>query len=485
MKKLKTFVLLFFTVLILPDGNSLLAQSGDYLQFDFESSIWQETFYVFSVFYREEYQYFTQDQTEINGEIYYQLWKRGRSTQDEAIWVPINNYAGAIRQNENRQVFYVRPGETEEHLLYDFNLELGDTIPVYNEDDLGDLQGVIIGVDTVEVCGLDRKRYEIELIDFPLLRPLYWTESIGGSHGPIPRYEFFESGISDRCFSDSNCAPCALENITQPVNRRYCYSYYGAEGQVFTASLSQIGDTVIQGRLCAVMDYPFQYDIRYLWYDQGQIYRYSVEEDSFFLLYDFDLLPGEILTVDLGFRPEELGAEQTCAEFLINDVNYEMINGEVLRVQHIEPVWESPCGFPMQFGPRLIERIGSDGYFVPYASGDEIWAKLDEVTFVDGGSFATNACIGSATTGKASEAPLLEVFPNPTKDAFQINWREEKASVASDLRLTVYNLLGEEVLTRTYQLGDWVQIQHLNKGVYLAVLTKSMEVVGQCTWVKQ
>ena len=100
---------------------------------------------------------------------------------------------------------------------------------------------MVINVDSVEICGSFRKRYELELINEFLLRPLFWIEGIGGDHGLIPKYEIFESGAYPVCYSQAECAPCELatdtksEDFVQPKAKIYPNPSNGNFNIVFEA----------------------------------------------------------------------------------------------------------------------------------------------------------------------------------------------------------------------------------------------------------
>ena len=88
-------------------------------------------------------------------------------------------YQGLVRE-ENNVVYYVPPNYTE-GILYDFNLEVGDTAYVKNMF-CGDveLEVVVTAIDTVEYFGVERKRW---LIDDQWSE--YWVEGIGSLNGPL------------------------------------------------------------------------------------------------------------------------------------------------------------------------------------------------------------------------------------------------------------------------------------------------------------
>ena len=89
-------------------------------------------------------------------------------------------YVGMIRE-EDKRIYYM--GETaqgnlsETELLYDFNLNIGDTIK--NSWSFG----VISRIDTVQLYGIWRRMFYFVLADYPELGfPDFWLEGIGGSN---------------------------------------------------------------------------------------------------------------------------------------------------------------------------------------------------------------------------------------------------------------------------------------------------------------
>lgn len=91
------------------------------------------------------------------------------------------SYQGLMREDSN-VVYFVPPGGTE-GILYNFNLDIGDTSYIKNMF-CGDeeVPVSITDIDTVEYFGVDRKRWflytEFDFFDF-------WIEGIGGSLGPL------------------------------------------------------------------------------------------------------------------------------------------------------------------------------------------------------------------------------------------------------------------------------------------------------------
>jgi hypothetical protein len=90
-------------------------------------------------------------------------------------------YKGAIREDEvNRKVYFVNPMSSTEILLYDFNMQVGDTVQGYLETGLYDNKDVVISVDSVLVVDSYRKRWEINYS-----YGIYVIEGLGSTYGLI------------------------------------------------------------------------------------------------------------------------------------------------------------------------------------------------------------------------------------------------------------------------------------------------------------
>lgn len=193
---------------------SHLSMAQNYIPFDFDNGFWEEEYYNMQS-ERSKYNYFTDGDTIINNLTYKKLYKAGERTYSFGVsWIPWSSFSndfGFIREDNNKKIYHIGPfsGGTEE-LLYDFNMVVGDTISIptiaYSYD-----SAVVVAIDSVSTCSTIRRRYELNPVGTQLLGgPLYWTEGVGSSHGLIPRYNWFESGVIYVCYSDSTCAnPCA------------------------------------------------------------------------------------------------------------------------------------------------------------------------------------------------------------------------------------------------------------------------------------
>jgi len=100
------------------------------------------------------------------------------------IWVSYDStiswvYQGLVREEANI-VYYVPPNFSE-GILYDFNLEIGDTAYIKNVFCVDtEVEVIIQDIDTVTYFGVQRKRW---LVDDMMQE--YWIEGIGSQFGPL------------------------------------------------------------------------------------------------------------------------------------------------------------------------------------------------------------------------------------------------------------------------------------------------------------
>ena len=107
--------------------------------------------------------------TLINGLLYQKL------TIVNPLW-----YKGSIRQDTiNRKVFIIPPAAATEELLYDFTMQVGDTVKGYIENYLN-TKDIVENIDTVLVGNNYRKRWKINSG-----YSIYFIEGIGSTYGLV------------------------------------------------------------------------------------------------------------------------------------------------------------------------------------------------------------------------------------------------------------------------------------------------------------
>jgi hypothetical protein len=118
--------------------------------------------------------------TTFNGSTYSKIWISYDSMQT-------TTYAGALRES-NGQVYYAAPGNPE-RLLYDFTLELGDTVRITNYFCTNqDFSVAVTAVDSVIFQGTQLRRWHMTVVDSFLTGGELtdkWIEGIGSLYGPL------------------------------------------------------------------------------------------------------------------------------------------------------------------------------------------------------------------------------------------------------------------------------------------------------------
>ncbi len=84
-------------------------------------------------------------------------------------------------------------------------------------------------------------------------------------------------------------------------------------------------------------------------------------------------------------------------------------------------------------------------------------------------------CAAAVAAGEPDQSPGIRVFPNPARDMFQVEWREDKAGT-----LRIFDLMGREVLSKNMAPGNQVLPVALPAGIYQL----SARSVGR-TWMKR
>jgi hypothetical protein len=161
----------------------LLAASTATAQFNAlpdSNAAWTETFWIGPGYPYEGF-FHTYDTTSpdtiYNGEVYQKLL----TTYSNNFMVWGTGYGGALRDNGLGQVYYWASGEPAPALLYDFDVQVGDTVEDVYSIWTQDVR--VYSVDQIEVNGTLRKRIGLECLDQPGFIGAYWIQGIGGSGG--------------------------------------------------------------------------------------------------------------------------------------------------------------------------------------------------------------------------------------------------------------------------------------------------------------
>jgi len=144
------------------------------------NATWTETFWIGPGYPYEGF-FHTYDTTSpdtvYNGDVYQKLL----SAYANNFNIFGTGYGGALRDNGLGQVYYWAPGEPDPVLLYDFDVQVGDTVEDVYSIWTQDVR--VYSVDQITVNGTQRKRIGLECLDQPGFIGAYWIQGIGGIGG--------------------------------------------------------------------------------------------------------------------------------------------------------------------------------------------------------------------------------------------------------------------------------------------------------------
>ena len=192
MKKRLLLILLSFFIL-----NKVNAQTNVYHPFPDSISLWNETSYYTccaTIVFNPQVEFLGGD-TVISTRHYKKILATGyQYAQNTTCCNYINSYKGAMRQDTaHKKVYLCLPTDTTDVLLYDFNLQVGDTLPptYINAGHLA----YVTSISSVLIGTTYRKKYNMSGFSY--------IEGIGSTQGLL--YQKNDDGGSDlNCFSQNH-----------------------------------------------------------------------------------------------------------------------------------------------------------------------------------------------------------------------------------------------------------------------------------------
>jgi hypothetical protein len=159
MKKILLVILTSLTI-------AMNAQTSVYHSFPDSAAVWNIHYQAYCFINGDGNDYYSitfSNDTSIGGQTYHKLitpfvqsFSTGTCGSGR-----IAGYQGSIREDSlNRKVFFVPPSQSAEQLLYDFNMQVGDTVKGYLES-FAYPSDTVISVDSVLVGTNYRKRWNI------------------------------------------------------------------------------------------------------------------------------------------------------------------------------------------------------------------------------------------------------------------------------------------------------------------------------------
>ena len=193
------------------------ALSQTYQPFPTDSAVWRQSSanWNYPDYYQRDYNYYSQGDTFLLGNTYHKIYKTeidsyyvlGSPTGPFNLttgptMVDSNKYMGAIREDPSKHVYYLPDTATaSEILLYDFNLNIGDTLGYsYNNSSYFLGYNRVTGIDSVIVGTQYHKQFRISAPGYPNYVSI--IEGVGSTFGLLEMFiDPFEWSDNLICFS--------------------------------------------------------------------------------------------------------------------------------------------------------------------------------------------------------------------------------------------------------------------------------------------
>jgi hypothetical protein len=202
---MKKLIFLFFFLCIITFSFS---QTNVYHKFPTDSAMWREFTGCYPYPVYKGYQYFIKGDTIISGKEYHKILTSGvhygvditGGCNYNSILGSFNSYSGSLREDTlSKKVYFIPAGNQTESLLYNFNLNLNDSLYNGLTNDSINKHNYVSSVDSILVGNEYRKRFGISNMDH-----LFIIEGIGSTYGLISPIEYqFEYYIELFCFTQN------------------------------------------------------------------------------------------------------------------------------------------------------------------------------------------------------------------------------------------------------------------------------------------
>ena len=237
MKKITGCILLLHTI--------ITVNSQQYIEFPDSNARWNVYIMWFEIGYAKAY--FINGDTTINNYLYSRIFV---TNNDSILDTTNGSYVGLIREDSTKKIYFLpnkdaifecNVADSNEILLYDFGINVNDTLTYYI-DTLDTLHHIVVGIDSISIDGIFRKRFNINTIETSwLVRNSSWIEGIGSTLG------LFNPLIY------GNCPPQAYEtNLICYLDENIVYNT-GYKNNCFYSAL--IGN-VSKDRVAEIKIYP-------------------------------------------------------------------------------------------------------------------------------------------------------------------------------------------------------------------------------------
>ncbi|MFM9944282.1 MAG: T9SS type A sorting domain-containing protein [Bacteroidia bacterium] len=257
-----------------------------------------------------------------------------------------------------------------------------------------------------------------------------------------------------------------------PVGTKWTYSLSSQGGPLPPKSISCIGDTVIQSKICRIFNGNFFGSTMesYLYYENEKIFFYINPQEGFHLLYDFAAKAGDTLRI---IPPQDFVSDTSI--IIVDSIGTEMILGKTFNIQYVRNL--TPYSDFWLFGGKIIKGIGNVNYFFPWPTSSmhiyygPLRCYEDSMFKIKFSSFPCDTVFRSGFRPD-NHVDIINIYPNPViSDVFIefdfLSLFEFEIELFSDLGSKLIELKGAN------KMEVKIPMERFSKGIYVLKITTS------------
>ncbi len=267
-----------------------------------------------------------------------------------------------------------------------------------------------------------------------------------------------------------------------PVGARWIYNGQDFALQGVPYIMEVTGKENFEGKWCSRFDYfPDSSDKLYLYTENDTVFFYSFLSEQFEMLYDFTAEVGDSWVIGglEGYHPDN-PLPYAFDTITIDSISNLYISGDTLKVWHISN------SFWFDWGDRIIEKVGNDGFLLPRFGLFEtsVWGLRCFETSDQFFQFVPYPCdtifSTTITTSAPEEVLNIQVSPNPFQERMQITVQP----LQSAHHFLLFNPMGILILRKEFEGSFDIETSALPFGIYHWTVEKEGRMLGRGSCIK-